>query len=79
MLHIEQQLSQMMCEPSTLAPGTSRPPWHTSSDVPLLPRTSDGLLVLLDGRRVQVGEEDNDCHDVDELDLCVSSESSLRS
>ena len=38
------------------------------SDVPLLPRTSDGALVLPDGRRVQAGEEGDDCDDVDELE-----------
>ena len=37
-------------------------------DVPLLPRTSDGSLVLPDGRQVQVGEEFDDCDDGDELE-----------
>lgn len=54
---------------STKAKAEVLPKGSGFSDVPLLPRTSDGLLVLLDGRRVQVGEEDNDCHDVDELEL----------
>lgn len=54
---------------STKAKAEVLPKGSGFSDVPLLPRTSDGLLVLLDGRRVQVGEKDGDCDDVDELEL----------
>jgi hypothetical protein len=53
---------------STKAKAEVLPKGSGFSDVPLLPRTSDGLLVLSDGRRVQVREEDDDCDDVDELE-----------
>jgi hypothetical protein len=53
---------------STKAKAEVLPKGSGFSDVPLLPRTSDGSLVLPDGRRVQAGEELDDCGDVDELE-----------